>query len=155
MQSLQAKTQYRNSLHCAYRIFTEEGVTRFWKGTVPRLGRLIVSFHDPDPTSASCLQKMREWGADVTSYPEESSLVFTKRFTPSWLRLCHDHVETGRLRSRVSESGIMHIHFYDAPFWGRYILSPHSSMQASAGSFRHVSVVLAISLRPSIQEGAD
>lgn len=43
MQSLQAKTEYRNALHCAYRIFTEEGVTRFWKGTVPRLGRLIVS----------------------------------------------------------------------------------------------------------------
>ena len=43
MQSIHAKQEYRNALHCAYRIFTEEGVTRFWKGTVPRLGRLIVS----------------------------------------------------------------------------------------------------------------
>jgi solute carrier family 25 citrate transporter 1 len=43
MQSLEARSQYRNSAHCAYRIFTEEGVTRFWKGTTPRLARLIVS----------------------------------------------------------------------------------------------------------------
>lgn len=43
MQSLRAKTEYRNALHCAYRIATEEGVLKFWKGTVPRLGRLIVS----------------------------------------------------------------------------------------------------------------
>ncbi|WVF68991.1 hypothetical protein IAT40_003765 [Kwoniella sp. CBS 6097] len=43
MQSLRAKTEYRNSLHCAYRILTEEGVLKFWKGTVPRLGRLIMS----------------------------------------------------------------------------------------------------------------
>ena len=42
MQSLKARQEYRNSLHCAYRIFTEEGVLKFWKGTVPRLGRLIV-----------------------------------------------------------------------------------------------------------------
>jgi hypothetical protein len=43
MQSLEAKKQYRNALHCAYRIATEEGVLQFWKGTVPRLGRLVVS----------------------------------------------------------------------------------------------------------------
>ncbi|KAI9634692.1 putative mitochondrial inner membrane citrate transporter [Dioszegia hungarica] len=43
MQSLKAKQEYRNALHCAYRIATEEGVLRFWKGTVPRLGRLIMS----------------------------------------------------------------------------------------------------------------
>ncbi|OCF37164.1 solute carrier family 25 (mitochondrial citrate transporter), member 1 [Kwoniella heveanensis CBS 569] len=43
MQSLRAKAEYRNSLHCAYRILTEEGVLKFWKGTVPRLGRLIMS----------------------------------------------------------------------------------------------------------------
>ncbi len=43
MQSLQARIQYKNSFHCAYRIFTEEGVARFWKGTTPRLARLIVS----------------------------------------------------------------------------------------------------------------
>jgi hypothetical protein len=43
MQSLEARTQYRNSAHCAYRIFTEEGVKRFWKGTTPRLARLSVS----------------------------------------------------------------------------------------------------------------
>jgi len=43
MQSLKAKQEYRNALHCAYRIATEEGVLRFWKGTVPGLGRLIMS----------------------------------------------------------------------------------------------------------------
>ncbi len=43
MQSLKAKQEYRNSLHCVYRIATEEGVLRFWKGTVPRLGRLVMS----------------------------------------------------------------------------------------------------------------
>jgi len=43
MQSLEARSQYRNSLHCAYRIFTEEGVLRFWTGTTPRLARLVMS----------------------------------------------------------------------------------------------------------------
>jgi len=42
MQSLQARQQYRNSFHCAYRIFTEEGILRFWAGTTPRLARLVV-----------------------------------------------------------------------------------------------------------------
>jgi len=43
MQSLEARAQYRNSFHCAYRIFTEEGVLRFWTGTTPRLARLVLS----------------------------------------------------------------------------------------------------------------
>ncbi|TIB77574.1 hypothetical protein E3Q22_03010 [Wallemia mellicola] len=43
MQGLNARTEYRNSIHCAYRIFTEEGLTRFWKGTTPRLARLSMS----------------------------------------------------------------------------------------------------------------
>ncbi|KAJ3729129.1 mitochondrial tricarboxylate transporter [Lentinula guzmanii] len=43
MQSLSARSQYRNSFHCAYRIFTEEGVRRFWTGTTPRLVRLVMS----------------------------------------------------------------------------------------------------------------
>lgn len=43
MQSLQARAQYRNSFHCAYRIFTEEGILRFWTGTTPRLARLVMS----------------------------------------------------------------------------------------------------------------
>jgi solute carrier family 25 citrate transporter 1 len=42
MQSLEARAQYRNSFHCAYRIFTEEGTLRFWTGTTPRLARLVV-----------------------------------------------------------------------------------------------------------------
>lgn len=42
MQSLEARSEYRNALHCAYRIFTEEGVRRFWTGTTPRLARLLV-----------------------------------------------------------------------------------------------------------------
>ncbi|PAV15596.1 mitochondrial tricarboxylate transporter [Pyrrhoderma noxium] len=43
MQSLEARQQYRNSFHCAYRIFTEEGFFRFWTGTTPRLARLVMS----------------------------------------------------------------------------------------------------------------
>ncbi|KAJ7583926.1 mitochondrial tricarboxylate transporter [Mycena floridula] len=43
MQSLDARSQYRNSFHCAYRIFTEEGIRRFWTGTTPRLARLVMS----------------------------------------------------------------------------------------------------------------
>ncbi|KAJ7650378.1 mitochondrial tricarboxylate transporter [Roridomyces roridus] len=43
MQSLEARAQYRNSFHCAYRIFTEEGIFRFWTGTTPRLTRLVLS----------------------------------------------------------------------------------------------------------------
>ncbi|KAF8335865.1 citrate transporter [Cantharellus anzutake] len=43
MQTLEARRQYKNSFHCAYRIFTEEGVARFWTGTTPRLTRLVLS----------------------------------------------------------------------------------------------------------------
>jgi len=43
MQSLEARSQYRNSFHCAYRIFTEEGILRFWTGATPRLARLVLS----------------------------------------------------------------------------------------------------------------
>jgi len=43
MQSLDARQQYRNSFHCGYRIFTEEGLLRFWTGTTPRLARLVLS----------------------------------------------------------------------------------------------------------------
>jgi solute carrier family 25 citrate transporter 1 len=46
MQSLEARAQYRNSFHCAYRIFTEEGLLRFWTGTTPRLARLVVRLID-------------------------------------------------------------------------------------------------------------
>ncbi|GAA5875783.1 hypothetical protein JCM3774_006456 [Rhodotorula dairenensis] len=43
MQSLEARTQYRNSFHCAARILSEEGVFRFWRGATPRLARLVLS----------------------------------------------------------------------------------------------------------------
>ncbi|EIW67639.1 hypothetical protein TREMEDRAFT_33282 [Tremella mesenterica DSM 1558] len=43
MQGIHAHAEYRNSFHCFYRIISEEGVLRLWKGTVPRLGRLILS----------------------------------------------------------------------------------------------------------------
>ena len=42
MQSLTARQNYKNSFHCGYRIFTEEGLLRFWTGTTPRLVRLMV-----------------------------------------------------------------------------------------------------------------
>jgi hypothetical protein len=50
MQSLEARQQYRNSFHCGYRIFTEEGILRFWTGTTPRLVRLMVSGTNPART---------------------------------------------------------------------------------------------------------
>ncbi|KAK9236139.1 mitochondrial carrier domain-containing protein [Lipomyces kononenkoae] len=43
MQSLESKKEYRNTLHCAQRLLQEEGIRTFWKGTTPRLGRLILS----------------------------------------------------------------------------------------------------------------
>lgn len=43
MQSIEAKSEYRNSFNCAARIFKEEGVLVFWSGAVPRLARLILS----------------------------------------------------------------------------------------------------------------
>ncbi|QLQ78205.1 hypothetical protein HG537_0A04520 [Torulaspora globosa] len=42
MQSLNA-SEYTSTLNCFARIFREEGVKTFWKGTTPRLGRLILS----------------------------------------------------------------------------------------------------------------
>jgi len=42
MQTLEARQQYYNSFHCGYRIFTEEGILRFWTGATPRLARLVV-----------------------------------------------------------------------------------------------------------------
>jgi solute carrier family 25 (mitochondrial citrate transporter), member 1 len=43
MQSIEAKREYRNTFHCAVRIFKEEGIFTFWSGAIPRLGRLILS----------------------------------------------------------------------------------------------------------------
>jgi solute carrier family 25 citrate transporter 1 len=42
MQSERA-SQYRGAFDCAATIFRQEGVRRFWKGTTPRLLRLILS----------------------------------------------------------------------------------------------------------------
>ncbi|KAM0747866.1 mitochondrial carrier [Meredithblackwellia eburnea MCA 4105] len=43
MQSLTAKEQYRNSFHCSARIFSEESLFTFWRGTTPRLARFMIS----------------------------------------------------------------------------------------------------------------
>ncbi|CCK70041.1 Mrx20p KNAG_0D02920 [Huiozyma naganishii CBS 8797] len=43
MQSRHARTEYRNSLNCCYRIFVQEGITTFWKGAVPRLFKVALS----------------------------------------------------------------------------------------------------------------
>lgn len=43
MQSLEARKQYKNSFHCAYITYRDDGLLRFWAGTTPRLMRLIVS----------------------------------------------------------------------------------------------------------------
>jgi len=43
MQSIEARKEYRNSLHCAMRIIREEGVRTLWSGALPRLARLMMS----------------------------------------------------------------------------------------------------------------
>ena len=43
MQSIEAKKEYRHSLHCAMRIIREEGVRTLWSGAMPRLARLMMS----------------------------------------------------------------------------------------------------------------
>lgn len=43
MQSKHSWKTYKNSLNCAYRIFVEEGVTKFWKGWTPRLFKVGLS----------------------------------------------------------------------------------------------------------------
>ena len=43
MQSLAARTEYRNTFVCASRMFREEGVRIFWSGALPRLARLVLS----------------------------------------------------------------------------------------------------------------
>lgn len=42
MQSEYA-SQYKGTLDCVATIFRKEGIARFWKGTTPRLMRLILS----------------------------------------------------------------------------------------------------------------
>ena len=61
MQSLEARAQYRNSFHCAYRIFTEEGVLRFWTGTTPRLARLVVSYPHKLEDGSELMMNLAEW----------------------------------------------------------------------------------------------
>lgn len=45
MQSLEARTLYRNSFDCARRIVADDGVTALWGGSVARLSRLMVSLY--------------------------------------------------------------------------------------------------------------
>ena len=43
MQSIEARSAYKNSFDCAAKIFRDEGLLTFWSGALPRLGRLILS----------------------------------------------------------------------------------------------------------------
>lgn len=43
MQSIEARSNYKNSFDCAAKIFKNEGILTFWSGAVPRLGRLVLS----------------------------------------------------------------------------------------------------------------
>lgn len=43
MQSKYTWRTYKNSINCAYRIFVEEGFTKFWKGWTPRLLKVGLS----------------------------------------------------------------------------------------------------------------
>lgn len=44
MQGLDARTMYKNSVDCLIKVVKANGVLSLWKGTTPRLTRLIVSF---------------------------------------------------------------------------------------------------------------
>ncbi|KAG9192669.1 tricarboxylate transport protein, mitochondrial precursor [Alternaria panax] len=43
MQSIEARSVYKNSFDCVAKIFRDEGIFTFWSGALPRLGRLILS----------------------------------------------------------------------------------------------------------------
>ncbi|KAN0065363.1 hypothetical protein ACQY0O_001199 [Thecaphora frezii] len=43
MQSLEARTRYRSTLHCITTTLQEEGILAFWRGATPRLARLVLS----------------------------------------------------------------------------------------------------------------
>ncbi|KAF2838617.1 mitochondrial tricarboxylate transporter-like protein [Patellaria atrata CBS 101060] len=43
MQSIESRSQYKNSFNCAAKILKEEGILTFWSGAVPRLVRLMLS----------------------------------------------------------------------------------------------------------------
>jgi len=43
MQALGAEKQYTSTFNCFAKIFKEEGLLTFWKGSTPRLGRLVLS----------------------------------------------------------------------------------------------------------------
>lgn len=43
MQSLEARKLYKNSFQCFSSIFKNEGILTFWTGSLPRVGRLILS----------------------------------------------------------------------------------------------------------------
>ncbi|GBF66220.1 mitochondrial carrier [Trichophyton mentagrophytes] len=43
MQSLEARSSYKNSFDCVAKILKNEGVFTFWSGAVPRLARLVLS----------------------------------------------------------------------------------------------------------------
>jgi len=43
MQSIEARTLYKNSFHCASLIAKNEGLLTFWSGALPRLVRLMLS----------------------------------------------------------------------------------------------------------------
>ncbi|CAE6469408.1 unnamed protein product [Rhizoctonia solani] len=43
MQSLKARSQYKNSFDCAYQTFVNDGLLSFWRGATPRLARLMAT----------------------------------------------------------------------------------------------------------------
>ncbi|EFR02815.1 tricarboxylate transporter [Nannizzia gypsea CBS 118893] len=43
MQSLEARSSYKNSFDCVAKILKNEGILTFWSGAVPRLARLVLS----------------------------------------------------------------------------------------------------------------
>ena len=43
MQSIEARSLYKNSIQCATKLVRDEGVWKLWSGAVPRLTRLIFS----------------------------------------------------------------------------------------------------------------
>jgi hypothetical protein len=113
MQSLEARAQYRNSFHCAYRIFTEEGLRRFWTGTTPRLARLVVRFLLPVLLVVSlseCL--LDEWGHSLHDIRESHHAHWWARAIDTCNEYRHVFLYTPSCTKRPIEASQFHVPRY-------------------------------------------
>lgn len=43
MQSLNARSEYKNTFDCLVKVVRREGIVALWRGATPRLARLVLS----------------------------------------------------------------------------------------------------------------